>query len=187
MTLGSVDDTRNWSGSSVAPGDWHEAQWIALDDVMSPADDLRQRGAAAGAAVFARGEGIWMGEGELYFACTSGGGARQGQIFRLRPSASGADRLQLFFESTSREQFSFGDNLTVAPDGHLIVCEDQYTPIVANHLRGITPEGLPYAFAFLRVQTELAGACFSPDGRVLFVNAYSPARTLAITGPWNWL
>jgi len=187
LTLGSVDDTRNWSGSSVAPGDWHEAQWIALDDVMSPADDLRQRGAAAGAAVFARGEGIWMGEGELYFACTSGGGARQGQIFRLRPSASGADRLQLFFESTSREQFSFGDNLTVAPDGHLIVCEDQYTPIVANHLRGITPEGLPYAFAFLRVQTELAGACFSPDGRVLFVNAYSPARTLAITGPWNWL
>ncbi len=30
-----------------------------------------------------------------------------------------------------------------------------------------------------------AGACFSPDGRVMFVNVYSPAMTLAITGPWH--
>ena len=41
-----------------------------------------------------------MGDGELYFACTSGGAAKLGQIFRLRPQASGPDRLQLFFEST---------------------------------------------------------------------------------------
>ena len=75
----------------------------------------------------------------------------------------------------------------MAPDGGLIVCEDQYTDTVTNHLRGITPQGAAYPFAFLRAQTELAGACFSPDGRVLFVNAYSPTRTLAITGPWNWL
>jgi secreted PhoX family phosphatase len=34
------------------------------------------------------------------------------------------------------------------------------------------------------MRTELAGACFSPDGRVLFVNAYSPGRTFAIEGPW---
>jgi len=187
LALQGMADTRNWQGRAVEPGAWHEARWLALDEVESPADDLRQRGAAAGAAVFARGEGIWMGEGELYFACTSGGVAEQGQIFRLRPQASGADRLQLFFESESRDQFSFGDNLTIAPDGHLIVCEDQYTDTVANHLRGITPEGRPYAFALCRLQTELAGACFSPDGRTLFVNAYSPARTLAITGPWKWL
>ena len=25
---------------------------------------------------------------------------------------------------------------------------------------------------------------FSPDGRVLFVNLYTPGITLAITGPW---
>jgi hypothetical protein len=41
-----------------------------------------------------------------------------------------------------------------------------------------------YPLARLRRQTELAGACFSPDGKVLFVNVYSPAMTLAITGPW---
>ena len=32
--------------------------------------------------------------------------------------------------------------------------------------------------------SEFAGACFSPDGKVLFVNAYDPTATLAITGPW---
>lgn len=156
-------------------------RWIDLDDVESQQDNLRLRGAARGATVFARGEGIHMGDGELYFCCTAGGAAGFGQIFRLTPSS---DTIELFFESRSKRQFNYGDNLTVAPNGHLIVCEDQYTTIVDNHLRGITPDGKAYALATLRVQTELAGACFSPDGKVLFVNVFSPAKTLAITGPW---
>lgn len=49
----------------------------------------------------------------------------------------------------------------------------------------MTPDGKLYPFARLRTQTELAGACYSPDGSTLFVNAYSPGRTLAITGPWS--
>ena len=36
-----------------------------------------------------------------------------------------------------------------------------------------------------RVQTEFAGACFSPDGSTLFVNFYAPTMTLAIKGPWG--
>ena len=32
---------------------------------------------------------------------------------------------------------------------------------------------------------EFTGACFSPDGRVLFVNLQAPEHvTVAITGPW---
>jgi secreted PhoX family phosphatase len=179
-------DTRNWEGRIGAVRRQERAiRWIDMDDVESPNDDLRLRGAAAGAAIFARGEGIHMGDGELFFCCTSGGAAGLGQIFRLRPSATGNDdRLELFFESESKDQFDFGDNLTVGPNGHLVVCEDQYTDVVANHLRGITPEGEAYPIALLHQQTELAGACFSPDGRTLFVNFYSPARTVAITGPW---
>lgn len=178
-------DTRNHAGAAVPAQSWHAVRWIDLDDVEAPEDDLRQRGAAAGATLFARGEGIHMGESELYFCCTSGGVAKLGQIFRLVPGRGGRpDRLQLFFESTSREQFNYGDNLTVGPNGHLVVCEDQYTDVVENHLRGITPAGAAYPIALLREQTEWAGACFSPDGRTLFVNAYSPARTFAITGPW---
>lgn len=184
LAVDNLPDGRNWNGITFAPGAWQQARWVDLDDPKAPKDDLRKRGAAAGALLFARGEGIHMGEGELYFCCTSGGAAKLGQIFRLVPGRGGADRLQLFFESTSVEQFNYGDNLTVAPNGHLIVCEDQYTDVVDNYLRGITPQGAAYPFGRLRLQTELAGACYSPDGSILFVNAYSPAMTLAITGPW---
>lgn len=181
LAANSIADSRNWDGRGMAPGGAAKVRWIDLDNVASPEDDLRQRGAAKGATLFARGEGIHMGTGEIFFCCTSGGAAKLGQVFRFSP---GKGRLELFFESTSPDQFNYGDNLTVAPNGHLIVCEDQYTDVVDNHLRGITPDGHAYPFARLRTQTELAGACWSPDGMTLFVNAYSPTATLAITGPW---
>ncbi len=181
-------DTRNWPGSTGKPlavGAALAVQWIDLGDVESPKDDLRHRGAAAGAAIFARGEGIHMGRGELYVCCTSGGAAQMGQIFRLRPGRRGQpDRLDLFFQSTGAHEFNYGDNLTVMPGGNLLVCEDQYTPVVDNHLRMITPAGKAVDFGRLRVQTELAGACFSPDGQSLFVNCFSPTKTLMIRGPW---
>ncbi|MDZ3831119.1 MAG: DUF839 domain-containing protein [Sphingopyxis sp.] len=187
-----IGDSRNWAGRAMQTGSWHFADWVDLDNPESPADDLRFRGAAKGGLLFARGEGIHWGDGELYFTCTSGGQSKQGQIMRYRPSAhEGTDkerampgRLQLFLESTDPAQYSFGDNLTVAPNGHLIVCEDQYEDTVDNHLRGVTPHGEVYAFARIRVQTEPAGVCFSPDGSTMFVNLYSPTKTLAIRGPF---
>ncbi|OYW44008.1 MAG: phosphatase [Sphingomonadales bacterium 32-68-7] len=182
MVLDGVTDSRNWMDANLSFNQWVGVHWVDLDNPEAPDDDLRKRGSALGATLFARGEGIWMGENELYFVCTSGGHAKLGQIFRLRPA--GAESLQVFFESTSAEQFNYGDNLTVAPNGHLVVCEDQYTDVVTNHLRGITPRGEPYPLAFTKEQTEWAGACFSPDGKWLFVNLYSPTRTVAITGPW---
>jgi secreted PhoX family phosphatase len=179
-------DTRGKNGViSLGVGEWHGCGWVTLDNPEAPEDDLRLRGAAAGAAMFARGEGIWMGEGELYFTATSGGAAVQGQVFRLRVGAHGPDALQLFFESSDQAQFSFGDNLTIAPSGHLVVCEDQYTPDAVNHLRGITPHGRVYPLGRSRLPTEMAGACFSPDGRTMFLNMYMPAMTLAISGPWH--
>jgi secreted PhoX family phosphatase len=185
-------DSRNRKGADFATGVTHKARWIDLDEVESPADNLRQRGHRKGATLFARGEGVHFGNGELFFCCTSGGKAKLGQVMRYRPSrfegqageAGEPGEVALFVESRDADSFNYGDNLTVAPNGHLIVCEDQYTPIVDNHLRGVTPTGALYDFARLRWQTELAGACFSPDGNTLFVNVYSPARTLAITGPW---
>lgn len=173
------------------PGAWAKIRWIELDNPESPNDDLRKRGAAMGAMTFARGEGIHLGldakgKTELFFVATSGGAAKLGQVWRLRLD-SAADRLQLFFESTDPKQFNYGDNLTVAPNGHLIVCEDQYTDDAENHLRGLTAAGLPYDFARIRIKTEPAGGCFSPDGKVLFVNLMSPTTTLAITGPWAHL
>jgi secreted PhoX family phosphatase len=154
---------------------------------------LRHQGLEKGAAIFARGEGIHWGDNELYFCCTSGGAKGFGQVMRYRPSVNEGSstevenpgRLDLFFESLDKSLYNFGDNLTVAPNGHLIICEDQYSNRVDNYLRGITPSGAVYPLARLRIQTEPAGACFSPDGSTLFVNVYSPAKTLAITGPWS--
>ena len=190
MVIEGLTDTRNWPESLMnAPlmqvGKPYRVSWVDLDEVEAPKDDLRQRAAAKGAALVARGEGLHMGENAVFACCTSGGTNQLGQILKLTPGLAGAaDTIELFFESESPEQFNFGDNLTVAPSGHLIVCEDQYTDVVENHIRGITPAGAPYDIARLKAQTELAGACFSSDGKWLFVNVYSPTITLAITGPW---
>ena len=184
-------DSRNWNKSDMTVNQWFDAEWITLDEPESPKDDLRKRGHELGATIFARGEGIYWADNELYFTCTNGGEKQLGQIMRYQPKTAKASiehqggRIQLFLESVDANQYNFGDNLTVTPQGHLLVCEDQYTEVVENHLRGVTPQGEVYSFAKLNIQTELAGACFSPCGSTLFVNVYSPSKTLAITGPWN--
>lgn len=177
-------DSRNWHDSQMSKGIDYSCDWVDLDDVESPLDDLRQRGYQKGAALFARGEGIIFGEGELYFCCTSGGAKKLGQIMRYSLKGD-TPTLSLFLESEHPSSFNFGDNLCIAPNGHLVVCEDQYSDPVDNHLKGITPSGKTYDIAKIRWQTEPAGACFSPDGSTMFVNLYSPTMTLAITGPWD--
>lgn len=186
-------DSRNWTVSAMKLHSDLAVEWINLTDPKSPNDDLRKQGYNKGAALFARGEGIHWGNSELYFCCTNGGAKQLGQVMKYQPSIhEGTDqesaspgKIQLFVESTNESLYNFGDNLTVAPNGHLIVCEDQYTETVNNHLRGVTPKGEVYNFAKLHAQSELAGACFSPDGKTLFVNVYMPTKTLAITGPWD--
>ncbi|GGF76837.1 alkaline phosphatase PhoX [Alteromonas lipolytica] len=188
-------DTRNWKKREMPLGEWLDVSWVDIESPDSAEDDLRKQGYQLGAALFARGEGIHWTDDRLYFCCTNGGNKKLGQVMAYKPSAyegtpSESDApgvLQLFVESSDSQVFNFGDNLTVAPNGHLIVCEDQYTAIVDNHLRGVTPDGEVYPFAQLALQTELAGACFSPDGSTLFVNLYSPTQTLAISGPWKHL
>ncbi|MFN3864190.1 MAG: alkaline phosphatase PhoX [Erythrobacter sp.] len=185
MVIEGLADTRNWNSAAMPVGKPFRVSWVDLDEVEAPRDDLRQRAAGKGAALVARGEGLHMGENAVFACCTSGGAKQLGQILKLTPGLAGTpDTVELFFESESTEQFNYGDNLCVAPSGHLIVCEDQYTEVQENHIRGITPAGAAYNLALLRAQTELAGACFSPDGKWLFVNVYSPTATLAITGPW---
>ena len=193
-------DPRNWDETAWRQGDWKSVRWIDLDGVDNPDTDLRLRGHGAGASWFARGEGVFFGKGELYFACTSGGPKFHGQILRYVPSAheSGpgeADapgRLQLFVEPSDVRMMEMADNLAIAPWGHLVTCEDKIGG--TNYLRGVTPEGKVYtlgrnaqqmAGAKVRGTSELAGVCFSPDGSTLFVNIYTPGCTLAITGPWG--
>lgn len=204
QALASLDDgdLRNWDAVSWKQGDWRNVRWIDLDGVDNPNNDLRQRGHAAGAAWFARGEGIFFGDGELYFTCTSGGPKFHGQVMRYVPSAQEGQpgeadqpgRLQLFVEPSDIRVMEMADNLAIAPWGHIVTCEDKVGG--TNYLRAITPQGQVYTIgrnaqmlpgAKIRGASELAGVCFSPDGSTLFVNIYTPGCTLAVTGPWGSL
>ncbi|MBT8066591.1 MAG: DUF839 domain-containing protein, partial [Gammaproteobacteria bacterium] len=165
-------------------------RWIDLDDVEPVKNDLRLRGAALGAATFARGEGLCAAGDRFAFTCTIGGPARLGQVFTYTPSpfegteqeSEAPGMLTLIAEADSGSLLRNCDNLTMAPWGDLVVCED-----TADHcgLVGIRPDGSQYAIADNPYSdSELAGVCFSPDGKTLFVNIQYPGMTVAITGPW---
>ncbi|MDA0832864.1 MAG: DUF839 domain-containing protein [Planctomycetota bacterium] len=185
-------DTRNWIDGThdIKVGQTFDVEWIDLDEVESPNGDLRHRSFDAGAARFARGEGIWYSPNGIYFACTSGGSAKKGQIWKYVPSEhegtaneqKSPGRLELFIEPNDGTLIENADNLTVSPWGDLMVCEDRSGDQV--RLIGVTPSGKLYTFADSHMLTEFAGVCFSPDGSTLFVNMQGKGFTLAITGPW---
>jgi len=191
--VSGAHDARNWPGEEphLQVGEKHAVKWIDLDDVDAPNDDLRTRGFALGACRFARCEGMWMGEREVYFVSTDGGRKQIGQVFRYAPSAhegtakesAAPGKLELFIEPNDPERVRNPDNVTIAPWGDVILCED--TGGSDARLVGVTPEGALYTFAHARMPGEFAGATFAPDGSTLFVNIQQSGVTLAITGPWR--
>lgn len=184
-------DTRNFEGRDIEPGQPMEVEWIDMEDVEAPDNDLRLRGHEAGAARFARGEGIFYGDGEVFIACTNGGEEGKGQIWKYRPSraegtsgeAEAPATIELFVEPNDGTLIENADNLCIAPWGDLVICEDGTGD---DYLVGITPQGSIYKLAHnLNGDGEFAGSCFSPDGSTLFVNMQLDGLTLAITGPWR--
>ena len=189
------NDLRNWeSPHPFRVGSTATVRWITIEDVDSADDSLRHQAAEKGAAIFARGEGMWMGDGELYFACTTGGANQRGQIWKYRPedpltqavpteSNEPRGKLTLLAEPNDAAVVEHADNLTVSPWGDLIVCEDGTED---QFLLGVTPDGTFYKFGRNAMnRSEFAGATFSPDASTLFVNIQNPGLTLAIRGPWR--
>jgi len=183
-------DTTNHDEQTVGLGQTLEIYWVDLEDPESPDDSLRARGRAEGAAVFVRGEGLWYGNDSAYFTTTEGGGQQIGQIWRYQPSpqegmtgeAATPGRLTLFVEPNDASLMDMCDNLTVAPWGDLIVCEDGN---LTDYIRGVTPKGELYTLARNDAShSEFAGACFTPDGQTLLVNMQTDQLTVAIWGPW---
>ena len=106
-------------------------------------------------------------------------------------------RLRLLFESPSADVLNAPDNITVSPRGGLVLCEDGDG---TEYVHGLTTDGVIFRFIQNNVDlrtmswngfnqdyrgSEFAGACYSPDGKWLFVNIQSPGISFAITGPWG--
>ena len=185
-------DTRNWEGSEPFPvGKAFEVEWLDMEGIDNPNNDLRRRGHAAGAAVFARGEGAVWARDSAFFMMTNGGSGLLGQVFRYRPGpyegtpreAEAPGTLELFIEPNNSELLRNGDNIAVAPWGDLVICEDTSG---RNRTVGVTPQGQFYVIAApSEGDSEMAGACFSPDGSTLFINVQKAGYTVAISGPWE--
>ena len=172
---------------------WHEIE--NPDPNLATAEpSVFAQGFALGGARFGRLEGAWYGNGRVYFVSTSGGSVAQGQVFEFDPLT---ERLRLLFESPSADVLNAPDNLCVSPRGGLVLCEDGNG---LEFVHGLTTDGVIFKFAQNNVDlrttpvngfnqdyrgSEFAGACYSPDGKWLFVNIQSPGITFAVTGPWG--
>jgi uncharacterized protein len=204
-------DTRlggSWPGGVGAS---HEVDWvpIAQPNPATTGDagmaSVRRQGQAQGGALFHRTEGCWSADGKVYFDCTTGGGTGttvgQGQVWELDPAAS---KLTLLYEAPPGDKtLRHPDNIVVAPTGDLFLCEDggesasEEGGDAINHIRGLAPDGRIFDFArAITNATEFCGACFDPNGEVLYVNQQGnprtdaidppiPGVTYAIWGPWH--
>lgn len=196
------------------PGVAHPVEWVTVTNpdplpvsVVVSGQTLSSvfvEGLAAGGARFRRLEGCWYGNGKIFFISTNGGNMGFGQVWVYDPSA---ETITMIVESSNHDMFDGPDNVCVTPRGGLVFCEDA---TAAQFLIGVSPTGEVFQLARnLRNTIEFAGACFSPDGKTLFVNLYgrgtertttpyrSPvqipvgperfehAATLAIWGPWK--
>jgi uncharacterized protein len=83
-----VKGEANFDTNRMGAGESLEVDWVDVPLPDSPRDDVRLQAQAAGAARFVRTEGLWLGDGELYFTATAGGPIGRGQIFRLRLGAA---------------------------------------------------------------------------------------------------
>ncbi len=195
--------------------------WITIEEPDPDGEALNavfEEGFAKGAAKFNRLEGAWTGTASIFFASTSGGDAKSGdvntdgfregygQIWEYVPQGRSGGQLVLLYESPDGDLLDSPDNIVVSPRGGLVICEDDASSSNTgqddtsehaffieqkNRLIGLTLQGTTFPLAENIVSdSELAGACWSADGRFLFFNVYGDddegsGGTCAITGPWQ--
>ena len=193
----TANTARNFRGNLIAP---LAVEWVRIDDVDPVADTLRFEAQGKGAALFSRGEGAWYGNGLIYFVCSNGGDAGAGQVFAYDPAA---ETLTLLVEAVTAAELPYldpswsaesvaadggfvlaaPDNVTVGPDGRLYLCEDGSG---VEKIVGVNQAG--ELFEVVRNElngNEFGGACFSHDGRFMFVNIQGPGLTCVIRGNWR--
>jgi secreted PhoX family phosphatase len=183
LKVSSTDRFRLSEGPKV--GDAFDVEWVSVADPQALKASTRDQAHNMGAAFLSRGEGAWFAEGHVYICSTDGGPNRRGQLYRLDILSDGMDRLTLVAQAESEDSFANPDNITVSPWGDVFLAEDGAAP---NGVRVLKPDGSLHHFARNALnggKSEIAGICFSPDGKWLFLNLQWEGLTLAITGPFT--
>lgn len=168
---------------------------------------------ANGAAIFGANEGCWVANGTVYFTDkqVSTSPRRYGRIWALDIDTGILKAILVLDDITVGNSpdnlcVSPRGGVLFNEDGGSsgLNAAGQTVSVTAQRLMALRTDGKSYVFAahnynFSAAQvaavgkpgaptgnqrnTEWAGTCFSPDGRVLFANLYTGV-TLAISGPW---
>ncbi|MCX4904680.1 PhoX family protein [Streptomyces sp. NBC_00878] len=174
-------------------------EWVDVPDPLAAQTAIRfQDFGPKGITHAQKLEGCYWGGRSVYFvssfAHSSAGSAADhfGQIWRYDPDARRLTLVIVFGPDTDVQlPGESPDNICLAPSGGLMVCEDGGG---VQHVYGVTRRGEVYAMARNRQNIgtpdapewgEFAGVTFSPDGRTMYVNCYTPGTTFAVTGPWR--
>ncbi|HEU4803598.1 MAG TPA: alkaline phosphatase PhoX [Solirubrobacterales bacterium] len=184
-------------------------EWVTIkdpdpEDAERNASHVYKQGRDQGAARFMGLEGANWAQGSVWFTASEAGDLYAGQVWRYTPSRNiKKGTLELVYESNKRSVLDEPDAIVVSPRGGVVLCEDGDGEDGGfNYLRVLAPNGKMETFGKITTpllvtdeedligkdkwgRTEWSGACYSPDGKWLFVNLYQPGVSYAITGPWE--
>jgi hypothetical protein len=193
-------------------GEVLRVHWVDIPDPdPSDAEDdpgaVYSQGRARGGCRFEGLEGASWSDGGVVFVASEAGDAGQGQVWRYQPTGHDTGHLTLLFESPDPRTLNQPDGITAGPNGLLVMAEDgngEDEDGGDSWLRVLTPKGrianLAKVIDPLDLHaydpedfptpgpigaSEMAGPCFTSDGRHLFVNVQYPGATCVITGPWD--
>ncbi len=157
----------------------YQVEWVDLDNKGE--DDLRFQGQNLGAAIFKRGEGIFIYSNQVYFCSTTGGPVGKGQVFRYTPDK---EEIDLVIQSEDPKILNMPDNICLSVYGDLVIAEDGED----CHIKVLTSSGKLIILAQnFKIRNEIAGVCFSPSGQTLFCNLQHEGITVALHGPFHSL
>ncbi|TXS21558.1 DUF839 domain-containing protein [Streptomyces sp. ms191] len=173
-------------------------EWVPVPDPQAAETPIRlQDFGKRGITHAQKLEGCYWGGRAVYFvssfarATDGSAGTHFGQVWKYEPHRRRLTLVVVFGPSTDiRLPGESPDNICLAADGGLMVCEDGGGE---QHVYGLTPHGEVYAMArgAQNIGTpedpewgEFAGVTFSPDRQTMYVNCYTPGTTFAVTGPW---
>jgi secreted PhoX family phosphatase len=174
-------------------------EWVDVPDPLAARTPVRlQDFGPKGITHAQKLEGCYWGGRCVYFVSSYARGSEgsaadhYGQIWRYDPARRRLTLVIVFGLDTDVQlPGESPDNICLAPGGGLMVCEDGNG---AQHVYGVTRGGEVYAMARGRQNIgtpdepewgEFAGVTFSPDGRTMYLNCYTPGTTFAVTGPWR--